>query len=166
MLIAAATRCSLRSHRRYAFQNLNELKTFGTSRNCDLSLPMNNKTVSPRKSRLHGIQNWVELADQANWNVSSLAKLCGVSVRTLQRHFPKEIGMSPKSWISQQRQKRAINLLAEHRSIKETADLLAYKHATHFSRGFKKHWGHPPACPAIPAEAVNLQCRNSVQNVV
>jgi transcriptional regulator GlxA family with amidase domain len=100
----------------------------------------------PRNDRLQHIRNWLELAEQANWSVNALARLCGVSVRALQRHFSKNMGKSPKAWISEQRQNRAVKLLRGGKSsIKEIARELGYQHGANFSRQFKKHWGYAPA---------------------
>jgi transcriptional regulator GlxA family with amidase domain len=101
------------------------------------------------KLRLKHIQNWPELAREAKWSVSALAKKCGVSVRTLERFYLKEIGKCPKAWLSEQRQRRAIELLRGGSSVKETAAYLGYKHATHFSREFKEHRGHSPTTKPI-----------------
>src|ERR1035438_6868232 len=64
-------------------------------------------------TRLKHVQNWRELAQQANCSPARLAKKPGVSLRTLERHFVKEIGASPKTWCTMQRQCRAIELLRE-----------------------------------------------------
>ena len=94
--------------------------------------------------RLHQIQNWSELAQRTNWSAAALAKECGISVRTLERHFLKAMGKCPVTWLCEQRQSRAVELLQDGCNVKKTATLLGYKYATHFSREFKKHWGHAP----------------------
>jgi AraC-like DNA-binding protein len=65
-------------------------------------------------------------------------------MRTLERHFLQELGKTPKSWLSEQRQHQALGLLRNGSSVKETAAILGFKHATHFSRDFKMCWGHVP----------------------
>lgn len=95
-------------------------------------------------SRLHQAQDWPELARQAHWSAALLAKQCKVSERTLERHFHEEMGVCPQHWLFEQRQLRAIKLLQNGKSVKETAIILCYKHATHFSRDFKTRWGHSP----------------------
>lgn len=94
--------------------------------------------------RLHQIQNWSELAQRVNWSVAALATECNISVRTLERYFLKAMGRHPQAWLCEQRQQQAIVLLRNGCNVKKTATLLGYKHATHFSREFKKHWGHAP----------------------
>jgi|SRR5271154_5180922 len=110
-------------------------------------------------SKLNQIQNWSELAKEALWSASILSKTCRVSVRTLERFFLKRTGKSPKAWLAEERQSRAIELLRDGRSIKETAVSLGYRHPTNFSRQFAKHWGTCPTRHSLPlksAKPVNV----------
>jgi transcriptional regulator GlxA family with amidase domain len=100
--------------------------------------------------RLQWIQKWEELARQANWSAEKLAKKCDVSLRTLERYFLETMGKCPRAWLCEQRQRCAIELLRDGCKVKKTATLLGYKHATHFSREFKKHWGHSPSTQISP----------------
>ncbi|MGN6556310.1 MAG: helix-turn-helix transcriptional regulator [Verrucomicrobiota bacterium] len=111
--------------------------------NTDRDMNAELRAVTRRNTRLQRIQNWPELAELAKWSVTGLAKRCGLSKRALQRHFQNNVGKPPKAWLLEARQKRAIKLL-ETLSVKETAAALGYRHATHFSREFKKYWGYSP----------------------
>jgi len=102
-------------------------------------------TKTSMNSRLHRIQNWPELARQAQWSAALLAKQCKVSARTLERYFHEKMGVCPHAWLFEQRQRQAVELLRDGSSVKETAIILGYKSATHFSRDFKKHFGHSPS---------------------
>ena len=96
-------------------------------------------------SQLHQVQNWPELARKSNWRAASLAKNCRVSLRMLQRFFKENMGISPKKWLFEQRQKHAVKLSSKpDPRIKVTATDLGYKYPCHFSRDFKKHWGISP----------------------
>jgi transcriptional regulator GlxA family with amidase domain len=111
-------------------------------------------------SKLNHIQSWSELARQANWSVSALAKKCGVSARTLERYFLKDMGKCPKAWLSEQRQLLASKLLLDGSSVKETAACLGYKNQHHFSRDFKKQYGRPPSQPIVQSKfKVKRGCR-------
>jgi transcriptional regulator GlxA family with amidase domain len=96
---------------------------------------------------LEDIQDWLELAEQAYWCVSLLAMHCGVSVRTLELHFHAAKGECPRQWLFEQRMRRAKELLLAGSSVTETALTLGYQYdnVTHFSRDYKKCWGHPPS---------------------
>jgi transcriptional regulator GlxA family with amidase domain len=95
--------------------------------------------------RLHQIQNWPERAQQADWCAATLAKNCGVSLRTLQRFFLKNMGKTPKKWLAEERQLHGLKVVKGCSCVKEAATNLGYKHTHHFSRDFKAHWG---CCPA------------------
>ena len=95
-------------------------------------------------TKLKHVQDWPALARQAHWSASALAKWCGVSVRSLQRHFVKTMGLTPKEWMKGCRCRRSVELLKDNSSIKETWAELGYSHGANFSRDFKKHWG---CCP-------------------
>lgn len=95
-------------------------------------------------TKMQYVENWLELAEKANWSVSALAKSCGVSPRTLERHFRIKMKISPKSWLAEERQKRALVFLNCGYSVKETALQLGYRHPHHFSRGFKRRWNCSP----------------------
>lgn len=118
-------------------------------------------------TRFHCIQNWLELARQANWSAATLAKRCGVSLRTLERYFFEKMGKCLQTWLCEERQRRAIELLRNGCNVKKTAALLGYRHATHFSREFKKGTGAPterrydPEKNTVPA-GKGRKCRDLV----
>jgi transcriptional regulator GlxA family with amidase domain len=101
-------------------------------------------------TKLNYIQNWQELAKVTNWQAAALAKKCGVSVRTLERHFIKKMGISPKAWLAEIRQNQTVALLKKGLSIKEVASILQYKHPSHLTNAFKKQCGHYPSNRAAP----------------
>ncbi len=98
------------------------------------------------KTGLDGDIQWLALAENAKWTVGKLARLRGVSVRTLERHFIENKGLKPKQWLTQQRQQRAVELLRSGYSVKETAQQVEYASPGTFSREFTKHWGFSPIC--------------------
>jgi AraC-like DNA-binding protein len=95
-------------------------------------------------TRLKHIQNWLQLAKEANWSSLMMAKKCNISVRTLERYFVRELAKSPKEWLSEQRQREAWSLLHKGYSVKEAATSLGYNYPNQFSRDFKRHWGFTP----------------------
>ena len=95
-------------------------------------------------TKLYYVENWLELAKKANWSVTKLAKLCDVSSRTLERYFFKTNGKTPKAWLSEQRQHKAMEFLRDGTPVKQTAAVLNYKYANHLSRDFKRYWGYCP----------------------
>jgi AraC-like DNA-binding protein len=93
---------------------------------------------------LEQIKNWPELARKTKWSTSAMAKQCGVSVRTLERHFHRTLRQTPSDWLAVERQKYAETLLSNRSSVKETASLIGYSHASTFARAFRKQTGRCP----------------------
>jgi transcriptional regulator GlxA family with amidase domain len=98
----------------------------------------------PLNARLHHIQSWPQLAHEANYAVSALAKSCGVSVRNLERLFLLALGETPRRLLKRLRMQRAIELLRDGSTVKETSACLGYEDPSHFSREFKNHYGFAP----------------------
>jgi transcriptional regulator GlxA family with amidase domain len=107
-------------------------------------------------TKLNHIENWPELAQQVNWSVSVLAKHCGVSERTLRRHFLKQIGKCPREWLAAQRQRNALELLRDGSSVKETASCMGYKQPSNFSRHYKSLTGVCPSAQTILNDSTKL----------
>jgi transcriptional regulator GlxA family with amidase domain len=123
-------------------------------------LVKNSRTVSQKRhhpeetgmnTKLNHMQDWPALAREAQWSASALAKKCGVSLRTLERHFLKQTGKSPSNWMAEQRQKQAVELLRDGNTVKATASCLGYKQPANFTRQFKDHWGVCPSRQLFPA---------------
>jgi AraC-like DNA-binding protein len=95
-------------------------------------------------SKLKHIQNWAELAQAVSWSAAGLAKKCGASGRTLERYFLRNFDKTPRSWLTEQRQQMAAELLRHGYGVKEVAGRIGYRHASTFSRQFMKHWGCYP----------------------
>ena len=93
---------------------------------------------------LQQITDWSDRAAAALWCVTALAEGSHVSIATLERHFRDTMQHSPRGWLARERLRRAVELLADGCSIKETSSALAYKNQHHFSLAFKKHFGYPP----------------------
>ena len=105
-------------------------------------------------TKLKHVQNWSEVAQQANWSVAKMAKSLRVSEDSIRRHMSALFGKTPRQWLAEDRQRQALVLLCDGSSVKETAARLGYKQQTNFTRKFKKDWG---ACPTIQsAERANL----------
>jgi AraC family transcriptional regulator len=95
--------------------------------------------------RLATINNWPELAAQAHWNVAELADLCGVSVKTLERHFLNTFGKPPHEWMHELRLEQVATGLQNGEAVKLAANKAGYGHPSHCSRDFKKHFGRSPS---------------------
>ena len=90
------------------------------------------------------LTDWKTLATKANYRPSDLAKICCVSLRTLQRHFRREYRLTISEWIKSNRLERARTRLLAGEAIKKVAYDEGYKQLSHFSREFKKRFGVAP----------------------
>jgi AraC-like DNA-binding protein len=96
-------------------------------------------------SRLEYVQQWEALAVKAGYRPSDLASLCQISLRTLERHFQKNYGMTVSRWMRELRLGKAYESLTQGKSVKESAFDHGYKQVSHFSREFKNHFGVSPS---------------------
>ena len=76
-----------------------------------------------------------------------MALLCsevGVSVRTIERAFRKDVGTSFESWRRQVRLTKAVELLVSGSSIKEVAHRVGYCQSSAFVEMFRRTFGTTP----------------------
>ena len=74
----------------------------------------------------------------------SIARRFGFSVRTLERRFAAETGMTFGQWRRQSRFLRALRLLAEGRAVKTVARDAGYRSASAFVAAFSDTFGTTP----------------------
>ena len=77
----------------------------------------------------------------------TLATLCaevGVSVRTLQRVFRRDMGTDFESWRRQLRLTKAVELLLAGCSVKQAAFALGYRQCSTFVKMFRRTFGTTP----------------------
>jgi AraC-like DNA-binding protein len=92
-----------------------------------------------------GVQSWENIALQAEFRPARMGSLCGVSLRTLQRHFTKNYGMTISVWLRSVRLAKAREKILAGDQIKAVAIDLGFKQLSHFSRAFKEHFGMAPS---------------------
>src|SRR5688500_10226474 len=88
--------------------------------------------------------SWDNLAAPAEFQLTDLARLCGVSVRTLQRHFDQHLDRPAARWLRDARLDKARALLKTANSVKSVAYEMGYKQPSHFTREFKRRFGVTP----------------------
>jgi AraC-like DNA-binding protein len=90
------------------------------------------------------LTSWEGLARQSEYRPAMMARLCGVSLRTLQRHFRDKHDLCVGSWMRSVRLDEAFNRIKAGEPIKVVALELGYKQLSHFSRAFKQAYGAAP----------------------
>ena len=76
--------------------------------------------------------------------LAAQCRKAGVSLRTLQRIFRREVGTDFDTWRRQARLMKAVELLAAGRSIKEVAFAVGYRQASTFIAMFRRSLGVTP----------------------
>lgn len=109
---------------------------------------------------------WELLAKTAGFKASELAVLCGVSLRTLQRHFSKNYQVKISDWLRGIRLRQAYKQLQAGFSVKEVAIDLGYKQLSHFSRDFKSFYGVRPSYLTHGGTAVQADIQPGIKAVV
>jgi len=98
----------------------------------------------PTDSRALGVAQ-AFMANQANApSLHTLTKRVGVSVRTIERIFRREVGMSFEFWRRQVRLMKAIELLVEGSPVKAVAAEVGYRQSSAFVEFFRLTLGMTP----------------------
>ena len=95
-------------------------------------------------SKLFEIRDWERLASQARFRPESMAALCPVSLRQLERFFSKKFQKTPQQWARQLRGRLALELISQGWSSKAVAGQLHFWDESHFCNEFKRVHGAPP----------------------
>jgi len=79
-------------------------------------------------------------------SLQDIALEVGTNENYLKRHFKAVFGLTVYSYIISVRMEKAKEMLAAgDKTIAQIARLLGYRHGTHFSTAFRKHFGYPPS---------------------
>jgi transcriptional regulator GlxA family with amidase domain len=96
--------------------------------------------------RIGRIQTYVELHCGENLSVSDLAKNANMSVSNFNRLFTKEVGVSPKNYLTAVRLNKSLNLLRRNDfSVSEIAVQCGFSSLSHFSAAFKNAYDMSPS---------------------
>lgn len=110
---------------------------------------MNNATAVTTQSN-HDTDYIIKAINRINRNlsqpitVSGLARECNVSVNTLERHFKRELNLSPLEYINKKRLANAARLLTDGHSVTEAAELSGFSDCSKFIYSFKKDYKMTP----------------------
>jgi len=113
----------------------------------------------PEDSRALGVAE-AFIANQAESpSLDALCKKVGVSVRTLQRTFRKEVGTSFEFWRRQMRLMKGIELLVAGGSVKTVAAEVGYRQPSAFVELFRQTLGMTPRAWVVALEAQDKRTR-------
>ncbi|GGB37204.1 AraC family transcriptional regulator [Roseibium aquae] len=103
-----------------------------------LQLPM------PREKKLRSICDAIVSCPADMPSLAEAASRCALSTRSFERRIKAETGMSYRTWTTQVKLFRALELLASGRSVSEVAFKLGYEGPSAFVATFKKSFGITP----------------------
>lgn len=96
------------------------------------------------------IEQWEQVAREAEFNAAKMASLCSISERQLQRLFRRHLHCTPSHWLRELQCRLARDLIIQGYSNKAAANALKFANESHFCREFKKVFGTSPQSLAPP----------------
>lgn len=103
-----------------------------------------NELVWPRDPRAVRVASIVQADPSDGRRLGELCRGRGVGVRTVQRLFPRETGLTFENWRARVRHLHASRLLSEGRKVSEVAEACGYRSASAFVAAFKRTAGVTP----------------------
>ena len=108
--------------------------------------PISFSLPRPRSERARKFADYLTEHPSDNRSLDIVAgEVGGASLRTFERLFLDETGLSLAVWRRQSRLLRSLSLLAEGKSVGETAHAVGYDSAAAFSTAFKQCFGVSPS---------------------
>jgi AraC-like DNA-binding protein len=98
----------------------------------------------PREQRALAVAQAVLTNPAQSKRLAALCAGVGVSVRTIERSFQKDVGTDFESWRGQVRLMKAVELLVSGCSVKETAFGIGYRQSSSFVKAFRQTFGTTP----------------------
>jgi AraC-like DNA-binding protein len=117
--------------------------------------PVPTVVVLPRDNRARSIAETVIENPACSMSLKSMCVSAGVSVRTLERTFRREVGTDFECWRRQVRLMKAIELLVGGRRVKEVAFSVGYQHPSAFVALFRATFGATPKAWISALERLN-----------
>ncbi len=115
-----------------------------------LSVLSQSDAVSPQyggrsSDNYHAILSVMEENLDKALKTEELAKLCNVSVPTLEKTVFRYFGCGAIKYFNSLKMQKALEMLGVGVPVKETSISLGYSNQNYFSFAFKKHFGYPPS---------------------
>jgi AraC-like DNA-binding protein len=96
------------------------------------------------RASIYTLEQWQVNASKSAYQAKAMAGLMGISPRQLERRMRQVFQRCPHEWLCEQRFLKAAEALKGGLPVKNVATELGFKRASHFSREFKRFYGHSP----------------------
>jgi AraC-like DNA-binding protein len=106
--------------------------------------PVPSFVTLPRDRRAQSVAHAVMQNRDAGAPLQALCETAGASVRTIERIFRREVGLSFEAWRRQFRLMKAIELLVAGGAVKEVAFQTGYRQPSAFVQMFRRTLGSTP----------------------
>jgi AraC-like DNA-binding protein/mannose-6-phosphate isomerase-like protein (cupin superfamily) len=106
--------------------------------------PVPSFVMLPKDRRALAVAQAIMSDQRRSGSFQTLCDRAGASVRTIERVFQREVGLSFESWRSQFRLMKAIELLANGSPVKEVAFQVGYRQPSAFVAMFRRTLGATP----------------------
>jgi AraC-like DNA-binding protein len=106
--------------------------------------PVPTYVTLPQEERALAIAQAILRNPSASQPLAALCAKVGVSVRTIERAFLKDVGISFEAWRRQVRLTRAVEYLVSGCSIKQVAFNIGYRQPSAFVEMFRRTFGATP----------------------
>src|SRR5262245_21851044 len=94
--------------------------------------------------QLSHIDSWEDVARQANFQPATMAGLCSISLRQLERFFIAHFAKTPREWTRELRCELARQLIAKGWTNKAVVIELSFANPSHLCHEFRRLYGVPP----------------------
>jgi AraC-like DNA-binding protein/tetratricopeptide (TPR) repeat protein len=93
------------------------------------------------------------------WRLVDLASLSGVSPRTLQKHFRRFLGCSPRAFLEDlrfQQVRRDLLAACDNASVTDVATRVGFTHLARFASGYRRRYGENPSTTLRRSQRLSL----------
>ena len=104
------------------------------------------RLAMPLDSRAVSAATWIQENPESHLDFKTVAAKHGCSLRTLQRLFVKETGLSPDAWRQKARLIHGVTQLSCGSNVTAAGLECGYESVSAFIAAFKKHFGVTPGC--------------------
>jgi AraC-like DNA-binding protein len=119
--------------------------------------PMPTQLTLPKDPRALGLAQSLVVNPGARRSLRTLCKEYGVSVRTLERVFRRDVGTDFETWRRQLRLMNAVERLVAGASVKQVAYAVGYRQPSAFVAAFRRSFGLTPKAWTAALAAGNHQ---------